>query len=53
MAIFASGLMGSMSGSVITNVLTTGVMTIPSMKKVGFRPAYAAGVEACASTGAC
>lgn len=50
-AIFASGLMGSMSGSVITNVLTTGVMSIPAMKKVGFRPAYAGGVEACASTG--
>ena len=50
-AIFASGLMGSMSGSVITNVLTTGVMTIPAMKRVGFRPTYAAGVEACASTG--
>jgi len=43
--------MGSMSGSVITNVLTTGVMSIPAMKRVGFRPAYAAGVEACASTG--
>lgn len=50
-AIFASGLMGSMSGSVITNVLTTGVMTIPSMKRVGFRSTYAGGVEACASTG--
>lgn len=50
-AIFASGLMGSMSGSVVTNVLTTGVMSIPAMKKVGFRPAYAGGVEACASTG--
>lgn len=50
-AIFASGLMGSMSGSVITNVLTTGVMTIPAMKRVGFRAAYAGGVEACASTG--
>lgn len=50
-AIFASGLMGSMSGSVITNVLTTGVMTIPAMKRVGFRPTYAGGVEACASTG--
>ena len=47
-AIFASGLMGSMSGSVITNVLTTGVMTIPAMKKIGIRPSYAAGVEACA-----
>ena len=51
MAIFASGLMGSMSGSVITNVLTTGVMTIPAMKRVGFRASYAGGVEACASTG--
>ncbi|MEZ5654187.1 MAG: TRAP transporter fused permease subunit, partial [Burkholderiaceae bacterium] len=50
-AIFASGLMGSMSGSVITNVLTTGVMSIPAMKKVGFRGTYAGGVEACASTG--
>lgn len=50
-AIFASGLMGSMSGSVITNVLTTGVMSIPAMKKVGFRATYAGGVEACASTG--
>jgi len=50
-AIFASGLMGSMSGSVITNVLTTGVMTIPAMKRTGFSPHYAGGVEACASTG--
>jgi len=50
-AIFASGLMGSMSGSVITNVLTTGVMSIPAMKRVGFKPTYAGGVEACASTG--
>jgi len=50
-AIFASGLMGSMSGSVITNVLTTGAMSIPAMKRVGFRPTYAGGVEACASTG--
>jgi TRAP transporter 4TM/12TM fusion protein len=50
-AIFSSGLMGSMSGSVITNVLTTGVMSIPAMKRVGFRAEYAGGVEACASTG--
>ncbi len=50
-AIFASGLMGSMRGSVITNVLTTGFMTIPAMKRVGFRASYAGGVEACASTG--
>ena len=50
-AIFASGLMGSMSGSVITNVLTTGSMSIPAMKRIGFQPHYAGGVEACASTG--
>ncbi|MEQ8805748.1 MAG: TRAP transporter fused permease subunit [Rhodospirillales bacterium] len=50
-AIFASGLMGSMSGSVISNVITTGVMTIPAMRRTGFRASYAAGVEACASTG--
>jgi len=51
-AIFASGLMGSMSGSVISNVVTTGVMTIPAMKRIGFSASYAGGVEACASTGA-
>ena len=50
-AIFSSGLMGSMSGSVITNVLTTGVLTIPAMKRVGFARSYAGGVETCASTG--
>jgi len=50
-AIFASGLMGSVSGSVVSNVLTTGVVTIPAMKRIGFAPSFAAGVEACASTG--
>lgn len=50
-AIFGSGLMGSMSGSVVSNVLTTGVVTIPAMKRIGFAPSFAAGVEACASTG--
>jgi TRAP transporter 4TM/12TM fusion protein len=50
-AIFASGLMGSVSGSVVSNVLTTGVVTIPAMKRIGVAPAYAGGVEACASTG--
>ena len=50
-AIFASGLMGSVSGGVVSNVLTTGVVTIPAMKRIGFAPAYAGGVEACASTG--
>lgn len=50
-SIFASGLMGSVSGSVVSNVLTTGVVTIPAMKRTGFPAAYAGGVEACASTG--
>jgi TRAP transporter 4TM/12TM fusion protein len=50
-AIFSSGLMGSMSGGPITNVLTTGPMSIPAMRRMGFSRSYAAGVEACASTG--
>jgi len=50
-AIVSSGLMGSMSGSVITNVLTTGQLTIPAMKRDGMSKEYAGGVEACASTG--
>ncbi|MFQ5935685.1 MAG: TRAP transporter permease [Acidiferrobacterales bacterium] len=50
-AIFASGLMGSMSGSVISNVVTTGVMTIPAMQRTGLSRPYSGGVEACASTG--
>ncbi len=50
-SIFASGLMGSVSGSVVSNVLTTGVVTIPAMKRTGFGSDYAGGVEACASTG--
>ena len=41
---------GFMSGSVITNVLTTGQMTIPAMEKNGMEKEYAAGVESCAST---
>lgn len=51
-AIFSSGLLGSMSGSVISNVVTTGTMTIPAMKRTGFRPSIAGAIEACASTGA-
>lgn len=50
-AIFGSALFGSMSGSVASNVLTTGSMTIPAMKKAGFSPVHAAAIEACASTG--
>jgi TRAP transporter 4TM/12TM fusion protein len=50
-AIFASGFMGSMSGSVISNVLTTGAVSIPAMQRTGFSARYAAATEACASTG--
>lgn len=50
-AILSSGFMGSMSGSVITNVLTTGSITIPAMIKSGIRKHVAGGIEACASTG--
>ena len=51
-AIFASGMLGMMSGSIVSNVLTAGTMTIPVMKKTGFRASYAGAIEACASTGA-
>ncbi len=50
--IFASGLLGMMSGSVVSNVLTAGTMTIPTMKRTGFSASYAGAIEACASTGA-
>lgn len=50
-AVVASSLFGSMSGSAISNVITTGSITIPAMKKAGFKPHYAGAVEACASTG--
>ena len=42
---------GMMSGSAVSNVLTTGPMTIPAMKRSGFHPRYAAAVEATASSG--
>jgi TRAP transporter 4TM/12TM fusion protein len=51
MAVFASGLMGSISGSAVANTVGTGSITIPLMKKVGFRPKFAGAVEAAASTG--
>ena len=50
-AVVSSGLMGSISGSSVANVVTTGVITIPLMKRAGFSPRFAAGVEAAASTG--
>ncbi|WP_336079452.1 TRAP transporter permease [Thalassospira sp. CH_XMU1448-2] len=50
-AVLASAGMGSISGSAIANVVTTGAFTIPLMKKLGYRPAQAGGIEAAASTG--
>lgn len=50
--VVSSALQGSISGSVISNVISSGVVTIPAMKRTGFQPAYAGGVEAVASTGA-
>ncbi len=50
-AVLSSGFFGSLSGSVISNVITTGQLTIPTMKRAGYPPVYAASVEACASTG--
>ncbi|WP_227545875.1 TRAP transporter permease [Marinobacter fonticola] len=50
-AVFSSGLMGSVSGSSVANTVSTGVITIPLMRKAGFPARFAAGVEAAASTG--
>ena len=50
-AVLASGFMGSVSGSAIGNVVTTGSFTIPMMKKLGYKPHIAGAVEAAASTG--
>lgn len=50
--VISSALQGSISGSVISNVISSGVVTIPAMKRTGFSPEYAGAVEAVASTGA-
>lgn len=50
-AVASSALFGTLSGAAISNVVSTGVMTIPVIKQSGFRPSFAAGVEAAASTG--
>lgn len=50
-AVVASGLMGSINGAPTANVATIGALTIPMMTKLGYRPSFAGGVEACASTG--
>ena len=50
-AVLGSALLGSISGSAIANVSSTGVFTIPMMKRIGYRPHVAAAIEAAASTG--
>jgi TRAP transporter 4TM/12TM fusion protein len=50
-ACITSGMFGTVSGSAVANVMTTGTFTIPMMKRIGYSPAFAGGVEAVASTG--
>ena len=50
-AVISSAMMGTISGSGVANVVTTGQFTIPLMKRFGYRPAFAGGVEATASMG--
>ncbi|MBU0725983.1 MAG: TRAP transporter fused permease subunit [Alphaproteobacteria bacterium] len=50
-AVIGSGLMGMVSGSSVANVASTGALTIPLMKRFGFKPEFAGAVEAVASTG--
>jgi len=50
-AVLSSALFGSISGSSVANVVASGTFTIPMMKRIGFKPHHAAGIEAIASTG--
>jgi len=50
-SVVASAFLGTVSGSATANVVTTGSFTIPMMKRLGYRPIFAAAVEACASSG--
>lgn len=50
-AVIGSGMMGTLTGSVIANVMSTGTFTIPLMKNAGYKPGVAGAVEACTSTG--
>ena len=50
-AVISSGLYGTISGSPTSDVVTTGSVTIPMMKRMGYRPSFAAAVEVAASTG--
>ena len=50
-SVLASGMMGMISGSSIANTVMTGSLTIPTMKRIGYKPHFAGAVEAAASTG--
>jgi TRAP transporter 4TM/12TM fusion protein len=50
-AVLSSGLFGSLSGAPIANIVATGSLTIPTMKRIGYPPRYAGAIEAVASTG--
>jgi len=50
-SVVASGFFGSLSGSIFSNIIATGSVTIPTMKKIGYPPHYAGAIEACSSTG--
>jgi TRAP transporter 4TM/12TM fusion protein len=50
-SVVASSCLGTVSGSAVANVVTTGPFTIPLMKQLGYRPRFAGAVEACASSG--
>jgi len=50
-SVVASAFLGTVSGSAVANVVTTGSFTIPLMKRLGYRPKFAGAVEACASSG--
>ena len=49
--LISSAFFGSLSGSIFANIVSTGSITIPAMKKTGYEPHYAGAIEACASTG--
>ncbi len=50
-SVVASGLFGTISGTAVSNVVTTGIITIPLMQKAGYRPTHCGAIEAIASTG--
>ncbi|MCE2918737.1 MAG: TRAP transporter large permease subunit, partial [Roseomonas sp.] len=50
-AVVSSAMFGTISGSSIANTVTTGSLTIPAMKRIGYKPHFAGAVEAAASAG--